>query len=32
MTREFSLIELTPGVRVPERAWTLAPPTFPAKG
>ena len=25
MTREFSLIELTPGVRVPEKAWTLAP-------
>lgn len=23
--RQFSLIELTPGVRVPQRAWTLAP-------
>lgn len=23
--REFSLIELTPGVRVPERAWTIMP-------
>lgn len=25
MTREFSLIELTPGVRVPQKAWTLVP-------
>ncbi|NWG91807.1 MAG: hypothetical protein HXY21_04780 [Parvularculaceae bacterium] len=23
--REFSLVELTPGVRVPEKAWTLVP-------